>query len=212
MLEEIRRVLRRSVDAFREELSRRDPEDQVAELLSAMRRELVAARAAIPEIEAHLAGAREELDRERAALAQCERRGELAVRIGDAETRRIAGEFAARHRERVAVLTRKVEAAEADLELHHREVEEMLRRYREAEANRFALAAQLRRARPESDRRAATSEELESDFDRMRDRVERAAAHADALEELDGPLPPPSSDPSALEERLRELKRRMGQE
>ena len=49
MLNDIRRIFQKSIEAFRQELGTREPEDEIAGLLASMRRELVAARAAIPE-------------------------------------------------------------------------------------------------------------------------------------------------------------------
>jgi phage shock protein A len=214
MLNEIRKLFRRSVEAFREELATREPEDQVAELLTAMRRELVAARAALPRFEADIAGARVELAGEREALLRCERRGSLAEQIGDAETVRVAAEFAVRHRERIVVLEQKVGATEAELALRRREAEEMKRRYQEADANRFALLAQLRRAKSAENMRQASStqEGPLADWLRVEEKVERDVSYVDALGELEeSPSPPPSaSDPGAVDARLQELKRRMG--
>jgi phage shock protein A len=215
MLNDIRKLFRKSVEAFRAELGRKEPEDHVADLLMGMRRELVAARAAIPEFETAVIGARAELARERDGLQQCERRRALAERIGDAETVRIANEFAAKHREKIEVLDQKVTATVAELALHRREVEEMTRRYQEADANRFALLAQLRRAAA-SERMRSTGVDggTFAEFDRMEERVERDSAYVDAFDELGDSPPAPrdtSAERAALEERLRELKRRSGQ-
>jgi phage shock protein A len=217
MLNEIRRIFRRSVDAFRSEVSTREPEDQIAELLSAMRRELVAARAAVPEYEEELRRAQRELAREEEALAQCERRGELAARIGDQETVQIAAEFAGKHRTRIEVLRQKVAASEAELNLRRSEADEMRDRYKEAEANRFALLAQLRMAGAQQRMRSAATGEQGpmADWARMQDRVEHDVRKADAYEELSEEPPPTSGgrvDPRAVEDRLRELKRQMGRE
>jgi phage shock protein A len=215
MFNEIRHVFKRSIEAFRQELSTREPEDQVAELLSAMRRELVATRAHIPELEQELQRARQDLDRERESLAQCERRGTLAARIHDMETVRVAEEFAERHRERIVVLEQKVVAAEGELGLKRREAEEMKVRYQEADTNRFTLLAQIRRSAAAESMRAAHSRESGAfaDFERMEDRMERDATIVDARMELDDPPPPPRdrrAEAEAVEARLQELKRRMG--
>lgn len=219
MLDEIRHLFRRSVDAFREEVSRRDPEDQVAALLAAMRKELVATRAAIPEAEANLGRVRGDLARERGALEECERRGAMAARIGDEETARIAADFADRHRDRVEVLEQKASVAEADLELLRREADAMLHRYKEADANRFAILAQLRREGARSRMRSAAEAGPFADLERMTERVESEAGYADALGDL-GDLSAPEPDRAAdraaergaVEQRLEELKRRMGRE
>jgi phage shock protein A len=215
MFEDIRRIFRRSVDAFRSELSAREPEDQVAELLSAMRREMVAVRASIPQLEEEAVRLRADLERERSALADTERRRTLAERIGDEETVRIAAEFAGRHRERIQVLEQKIAAADAEVALRRREADEMVHRYREADANRFALLAQLRRAGARQRMQGSLSDEggLAGDFERMREKVERDSAYADALEDLDPPAPPePKPSPAEIDQRLQELKRRMGRE
>lgn len=184
MLNDLKRVFRESMAAFHAELGRREPEDEVAELLSAMRRELVESRAAIPDYRADLERTREALARERELVAQCERRGAAAERIGDDETARIAAQFAAKHTERAVVLEQKERAAVAELELRQREADEMMKRFKEAEANRFGLVAELRTA--------------------------RTRGRLDSL--LDGEEPPPRPSASDVDEQLRELKRRMGRE
>src|SRR5690606_3258238 len=108
-------------------------------------------------------------------------------------------------------------AAQAELELKQREAEEMKRRYREADVNRFALLAQLRSAgaRDRMRSRMGTEEGPGADWSRMEERVNDNTAYADALEEFaaeDRPPPKPRSDPNEIEERLLELKRRLGQE
>lgn len=215
MFDELKNLFSRTWDSFQSELGRSEPEDQVAELLSAMRREMVEARASVPVLEEAIAAARAGLERERRALADNERRRGLAERIGDAETVRVADEFAAKHRERIAVLEAKVRAAEAEHDLRRREVAEMSRQYKEADANRFAMVARLRTARAQG--RMGTGAEPGFAFDgfgRAEEEIGRRAAHAEAMEELaDLDAPPPPRPPATdVEERLRELKRRMGQE
>ncbi|MEX2571007.1 MAG: hypothetical protein WD737_06855 [Gemmatimonadota bacterium] len=218
MFDDIRRIFHRSMQAFREEVGRKEPEDEVADLLAAMRRELVAARAAIPEFEADVSRSGAALQRERELLAACERRRALADKIEDVETVRVAVEFATGHRERIAVLEQRLSAAEAELALRRREADEMRIRYKEAEANRFALLAQLRRVRAGERIRSDLSDEEgpQDDFGRMEERIAREAAYADAVEELgEDERPPPASaqrSESELDERLEELKRRMGRQ
>jgi phage shock protein A len=214
MFEDLQRLFRKSVDAFRAELSKREPEDQVADLLSGMRREMVAARAAIPLLEEDVCRLRADLESERVLLEQCERRLSMAERIGDDETVRVAREFAERHRERKAVLEKKEQAATAELALRSRESEDMLRKYQESDRNRFGLVSQLRRQQAAEKMRERLQNETGpfADFARMEDAVRDSEAHAAAAEELDfeqesASHPPPRSD---LEERLQELKRRMG--
>jgi phage shock protein A len=220
MLDDIRKAFTEAWAAFRTELSRNDPEDQVASLLTAMRRELVAARAELPAYDeaAHRAAA--EMEREKGLLEDCVRRGAMAERIGDQETVRVAGEFAERHRARVAVLQEKVRAARDEAELRRREADEMMRRYKHADANRFALLAEIRTRAAASTIRGAMgggsmgpgsgSGSVSDDFDRFASRLEDEANYADALNELDDTTPPPPPPPADVDDRLAELKRRMG--
>jgi hypothetical protein len=138
----------------------------------------------------------------------------MAERIGDDETVRVAREFADRHRERRAVLEKKEQAAIAELALRSRESEEMMRKYQVSDRNRFGLVSQLRRQQAAEKMRERLQDETGpfADFARMEGAVRDSEAHAAAAEELDleqesAPHPPPRSD---LEERLQELKRRMG--
>ena len=66
-----------------------------------------------------------ELAAERKQLEDAERRGRLAAAVPDPETVAIAGRFAARHRERVVVLERKLAVQRDELGLARREIEEL---------------------------------------------------------------------------------------
>jgi hypothetical protein len=74
----------------------------------------------------------QELTRERAQLADAERRGELALGIQDEETARIANEFATRHRERVGVLERKLAVQQDEVAMAERMAGELLARLKQA--------------------------------------------------------------------------------
>lgn len=217
MLDDLKTLFSRTWESFRTEMERRDPEDQVAELLSAMRREMVEARAALPVLEESARRADMELAVERRRLEDTERRRGQAERIGDAETVRIAEEFAAKHRERVALLEDKARVARREQEMRAQEAGEMVRRYKEADANRFGLLAELRSRRAASTLNGALGGDRIADMDRMKERIRDSEAYARALEELDAdlghapPPPPPPRPSSDVDERLRELKRRMGQ-
>ena len=212
MLNDLKTLFSRTWDAFLAEAGRRDPEDEVAALLSAMRREMVEARASLPVLEEGVRAAEAELARERQALADAERRGGLAERAGDAETVRIAAEFADRHRRRVAVLEEKVRATRAEHELRGVEVQDMMRRYKEADANRFGLLNEMRRAHRQQ-RMASGAAASDDDWDRAAERLERDIAYGEALHDLgdlNAPPPPPPSSADEVEARLQEMKRRMG--
>ncbi|HEX5726839.1 MAG TPA: hypothetical protein VFX98_15290 [Longimicrobiaceae bacterium] len=218
MIEDLKKLFSEAWAAFVGEVGRYEPEDRVAALLSAMRREMVDARANLPIYEETHRRAEAELARERKALEDATRRGQLAERIGDAETARVAGEFAERHRRRVAVLEEKVRATRAEWELKAEETQEMMRKYKEADSNRFALLAEMRRtgARRRIDSAMAGAPDTPGDdFGRMEERIESDAAYADALDEMadldgEGPSRRPPPPPDDVEERLREIKRRMG--
>ena len=216
MLDDLKRLFAKTWSAFLEETARRDPADEVAGLLASMRREMVQARAALPLYEKNVQGTTTELERERRALDDAVRRGGMAERIADAETARVAREFAERHRQREAVLEEKLRAANAELQLRRAEAEEMMRRYKEADANRFILVAEIRRrgahAALDAAGRRDPSDPLD-DMSRMEERVASDTAYADALDDLaaDAGAPPPPPRRPSVEDQLAELKRRMGQ-
>ena len=197
MLKDLGALLHRALDRFNAEAGRRDPEDQIAELLGGMRREMVDARTLVSELKQSAAGARKELAGEQQRLADCVRRRDLAAKIGDEETTRVAEEFATRHREAVAVLQAKVRATEAELQLRTREADELAERYRQADARRFALLAELRRAGAHG-RAEREMAGLEDNFDRFAEQIDDQARRTDATGEV--------------ERKLEELKRRAGNE
>ena len=69
---------------------------------------------------------------ERKQLEDAERRGRLASAVPDQETVRVAEMFAARHRERIEVLVRKITVQRDELILAQREIEEMAAEVRKA--------------------------------------------------------------------------------
>jgi phage shock protein A len=210
MLDDLRKLFGQAWDSFIAEVGRREPEDQVASLLGAMRREMVEVRAQIPLLEQNHAAAVAELERERARLDETVRRRGQAERIKDAETVRVATEFEEKHRRRIAVLEDKVRAAAAEWELRRDEAQEMMQRYKEADANRFALLSELRRQGARTRIDSAMGGTPLDDFSRAEEKIEHDSAYADALEEMGGP-PPPRRPPAAdVDDRLAELKRRMG--
>jgi phage shock protein A len=213
MINDLKNLFSSAWDAFLAELGRRDPADHVADLLGGMRREMVQARASLPLYEDAVRSAEAELARERKALEDAVRRGGLAERINDAETVRIAAEFAERHRKRVAVLEDKVRAARAEQELRAQEVQDMMRRYKEADANRFVLLNEIRRAQSQGRLNDMAEAQAFDDFGRAAEKIETEIGYQQALDELEdlaGPPPPPPSRDDEVEARLQEMKRRMG--
>jgi hypothetical protein len=172
---------------------------------------MVEARAQLPLLEQNYNAAVAELERERKRLADTERRRGQAERIHDAETVRVATEFEEKHRRRIAVLEDKVRAARAEWELRRQESAEMMTRYKEADANRFALLGELRRQGARARIDGAGGGTPLDDFARAEERIEHDTAYADALHELsDTPPPPRRPEPADVDDRLAELKRRMG--
>lgn len=214
MINDLKNLFSSAWDAFLAEVGRRDPEDHVAALLSGMRREMVDARAALPLYDDAVRSAEAELARERKALEDAVRRGGLAERINDAETVRVAAEFAERHRRRVAVLEDKVRAAKAEQELRAQEVQDMMRRYKEADTNRFALLNEIRRAQSQARLNDMAGAQAFDDFGRASEKIETEIGYQEALDELEDlagpPPPPPPSREDEVEARLQEMKRRMG--
>jgi len=95
-----------------------------------LRAAMVEAKAAISALKSELAHTERTLAAERAQLEAAERRGRLAAEIPDAETVAVAERFAAKHRERVALLERKLQVQLDELALAERDLEELSRQYR----------------------------------------------------------------------------------
>jgi phage shock protein A len=210
MLDDLKKLFSQAWDSFIAEVGRREPADQVASLLGAMRREMVEVRAQLPLLEQNYNAAATELEHERVRLEATVRRRGQAERIHDAETVRVATEFEEKHRRRIAVLEDKVRAARAEWELRRDEAQEMMHRYKEADANRFVLLSELSRQGARSRIDAAMGGTPLDDFARAEEKIEHDSAYADALDEMAGPPPPHRPAPEDVDDRLAELKRRMG--
>ncbi|MEX0690990.1 MAG: hypothetical protein WD934_09515 [Gemmatimonadales bacterium] len=92
----------------------------------------VEGRAALGKLRELLTESERVLASEQRQWADAERRGQMAAGIGDPETQRIAEEFSAKHRERVAVLERKVEAQRAEIALLQRDVDAVVAQLKSA--------------------------------------------------------------------------------
>jgi hypothetical protein len=99
---------------------------------AALREALLEAKVGVATMRTALAATEKELAAERRQLTDAERRGRLAAELPDAETVALAERFTFRHRERVAVLERKLVVQRDELVLVEREVGEMLSEYRAA--------------------------------------------------------------------------------
>ncbi len=179
-------------NAFRELLSRSggSAEDRRS-ALPQMKETLVLARMGLDDLRKSLDVTRRRLEGERRELETVRRRKQLAEGIKDAETVTLAERFERQHEEKVQVLARKLETQEAELAIAEREVAEMTAELKAANAGipgpgMRPVAAPMED--PLDDGTAAAGEEI----DGMARANRRAAREADA------------------EERLAELKRRMG--
>ncbi len=184
--------LRQAIDAM---LDSAMPAGADRDAAGRMHEAVVEARAALDEMRKQLAKSEHRLAREQQQLEDAVRRGGLAEGIGDRETVEVAEQFAAKHRERAAVLTRKIEAQRAELALAEREV--------------IQMRDQLKRVRREQPLGAEASERIESAW---RD-IERAGGTRPGTDYKDDLL---RSQMDAAEKearaaaQLRQLKKKMG--
>lgn len=120
MFDEFRRAWRQAVENFWVEVGA-----EGAGSAGPVYREIGRARTQLERLDAEISETRSRLAEERENAAVCERRSRLAGNIGDVETARVAAAYGVRHRERAAVLERKVEALEAERTLCRRDLDEM---------------------------------------------------------------------------------------
>lgn len=138
--------------------------------MAGLRDALVELKVALSQSRQALAGAESELAVERQRLADAERRGRLAQEIADAETVRIAGEFSAKHRERVDLLERKIVVIRDEVAFAEREYTELSEQYRSARLGTDAPGPAAGAAAA-----GALDDELTGDLDRLGREQERAA-------------------------------------
>ena len=167
MFEEFRRAWREAVENFWREV-RADEEGAAATVYREVRR----ARSQLDRLDEEIGDTLRRLKEEREQVAICERRARLAHDIGDAETARVASEYARRHLERAGVLERKAAALEAERELCRRDLDEMER------ALQASRAASAHRTVDDLDRDPA------EDAFRTLEQTSRDRAAAERLEEL----------------------------
>jgi hypothetical protein len=92
---------------------------------------VVETKVAVAGMREALAATESTLAREQQQLADSERRGMLASQIADTETMTVAEQFAARHRERIALLTRKLEVQREELRLAETDLEQVSSQWRQ---------------------------------------------------------------------------------
>jgi len=182
--------LRETLDAWLDSHTPADRRSTVGKMHEAV----VEARAALDALRKGIRSTESKLEREREHLRDAQRRGKLAAEIDDRETVDVAEQYVVKHRERAAVLERKLAAQREELSLAERELGEMgaqlemARREVSSGTGNDKVDAAWREieaaggVRPETD----LQEEL------LRNQMDRAAREA------------------AAEERLRQLKKKMG--
>jgi hypothetical protein len=107
MFEDWKQAWREAVENFRREI---ESEDATADSRTrGMQRQYMAAESALDRLDSEVRRTRREATEERENEQVCRRREDMARRIGDEETVRIAIEFAVRHGERATVLERKID-------------------------------------------------------------------------------------------------------
>jgi len=176
-------------DSLRAALDAATPPGDLRDLARQMRDAVVEAKVAVQEIQEARTRTERQLAAERQQLADAERRGRLAVEIQDGETVEVAGRYATKHRERVAVLEQKLAAQQAELALAERDLAEMHAQLKTAEQGRphregaRSTEAAWRDIEAAGGARPGTDlkdELLKADLDR----VQREAAAQRQLEEL----------------------------
>lgn len=218
MFENLRNAFREAVDNFNKELNRDDIPDVVDKLLYQMQEEITDAKAQIYTLEGQIKKAIQLADMEEKEVGTCRRREEMAKRIGDEDTAKVAAEYAEKHERRREIQAQKALALKQEMEMKKAEVEDMMEKFKEARAKREALSATTGRAQARDS--MSEADELFAQMDRMAEKIEGVDHQREAEEALLSDLdaldsPPPPRGPSPEEEadaRLRELKRMMGKE
>jgi hypothetical protein len=123
MIDDWKRAWRQAVENFQREVH--EDTHGAPPRVRAMERELVSAAGALSRLDEEIRHTRRTVDAELHEEQVCRRREGLARNVSDEETARIAAEYAARHAERAAVLTRKLAVLEEERGLLARDLESM---------------------------------------------------------------------------------------
>jgi phage shock protein A len=218
MFENLRNAFREAVDNFNKELGRDDVPDVVDALLRQMHEEVTDSKAQVFTLEEQIKKAIQLSEMEEREAATCRRREEMARKIGDDETADVAAEYANKHERRREIQARKALALREELEQKRGEVEDMMVKLKEAKAKRESLSATSGRA--EARNAIGGAADLFDELDRMAEKIDGVDQQREAEEELlsefgdleSSPSPRGPSPEELAEARLRELKRRMGEE
>ena len=181
--------------------SERSGPDERRRAAQAMKEALVHAKMGVHDLRTAVTVTERRVAQEREELATVERRLGLAAQINDQETVTIAERFRAQHAERLAVLGTKLMSQQQELKLTERELEEM--------------TVQLRRAmsglpiNPNASIERDAMDEVESAISgSLNDGLGTSGSGMD--DELKSPRLTRAEKEAAAEDRLAELKRRMG--
>jgi hypothetical protein len=186
-------VFERLRDALRAAMDAATPPGDLRDLARQMREAVVEAKVAVQETREAVARTERELAAERQRLADAERRGRLAAEIQDQETADVAQRFAAKHRERVGVLEKKLAAQKDELALYERELGDMQAQLARAERERPLTEAERTAERAWRDLQAAGG----------------ARAHVDPQDELLKAQLDRAAREAAADRQLQELKKKM---
>jgi len=217
MFESLRDAFREAVANFKEEIDRDEVPEVVDRLFLGMKHELNEARDLLAGLEKQMEQARAQVKKDQDEEAVCRRRGEMASKVGDEETARIAIEFAVKYERRRTVLERKIVALDEERGIRVVELEEMTVHFTEAQQKRDDLAATAGSGDSNDAIRAA--DELFEEIDRMTGEMDEPIRRPNTMDELErefrdlrvdpwAPAPRREIDPDAA---LEELKRRMQQ-
>ena len=219
MFDNLRRAFREAVDNFKEELDRDNVPEAVDNLLRAMKREAADTQAETQRLEAAIKKAIDATDKEGREGETCRRREQMATKIGDEETARVAREYAEKHEHRRGILEQKAIVLKEEMDMRRGEFKQMIATIKDAEKNRDTLTVTAGRASARNSIDGA--EDLFAELDRIAGDIEdddarrdaqievNEALGADPLDEFRSAPPPPPMDVDA---RLDALKRAMGRD
>ncbi len=180
MFEKLRQTIESIIDAA-------TPPADARDVVGKMHEAVVETRAALMGMQEQLENAERRLAKEREELADAERRGKLAEGIGDTETVEVAQRFAAKHQERVNVLSRKVEAQRAELQLAEREFAQMREQLKKAKREgglKGDVSDRIETAWRDLESVQGDRPEVDYQYDPLRSQMDAAAKDAAAAEQL----------------------------
>jgi len=178
--------------SLRDLMDRATPPEERRAGLARMKQTLVTARMGLDDLRGGVARTRQRLEAEQRELETVRRRKGYAAGINDAETVALAEKYEGHHAERVEVLMRKLDAQQAELAIAERDVSEMTAELKQAMLGVPGAVSIDDAAAAEADSVLDDSSGIASELDALGRARTRSAREADA------------------EQRLAELKRRMG--